>query len=141
MVLFPPSDAGYLYLNGDKSEIVDIDHPNLERFPLFRLAHGYECLLQPGDVLFIPALWFHNVRSLEFSVAVNLFWRHLDDEFYDKKDIYGNKDVAPAQRSFQMLDKAIAALKELPEEYRDFYGRRLVNTIERKLQLTSPVID
>ena len=31
----------------------------------------------PGDVLFIPALWFHNVVSLDFSVAVNAFWRPL----------------------------------------------------------------
>jgi tRNA wybutosine-synthesizing protein 5 len=135
VVLFPPCDASYLYLNGDKSEIVNIEQPDLEKFPLFRKAHSFEGLLEPGDVLFIPALWFHNVRSLEFSVAVNIFWRHLESEFYDKKDIYGNKDLVQAQRALQMVDKAVAALKDLPEEYKDFYGRRLVNIIERKLYI------
>ena len=34
-------------------------------------------LLWQGDVLFIPALWFHNVLAKDFSVAVNVFWRNL----------------------------------------------------------------
>lgn len=138
VVLFPPHDANLLYLSGDKSQVVDIDKPDLDHFPLFAQAHAYEALLQPGDVLFIPALWFHNVQALEFSVAVNTFWRHLDDAVYDKKDVYGNKDLLPAQRAFQLVDKAITTLAELPDEYRDFYAQRLVNNIKSQLYLDSP---
>lgn len=137
VVLFPPHDASHLYLSGDKSQVVDIDKPDLERFPLFAQAHAYEALLQPGDILFIPAPWFHNVQALEFSVAVNTFWRHLDDAAYDKKDVYGNKDLLPAQRALQLVDKAVTALSELPDEYRDFYARRLVTNIESRLFLDS----
>jgi len=133
VVLFPPCDASFLYLRGDKSQVVDIDKPDLKHFPLFAQAHACEALLQPGDVLFIPALWFHNVQALEFSVAVNTFWRHLDDAVYDKKDVYGNKDLLPAQRAFQCVDKAIGSLAELPDEYREFYARRLVNNIKSQL--------
>lgn len=39
-----------------------------------------------------PALWFHNVISEEFGVGVNVFWKHLSSECYDKTDTYGNKD-------------------------------------------------
>ena len=46
-------------------------------------------------MLFIPSLWFHNVVSLDFSVAVNVFWRSLPKEMYDPKDTYGNKDPLP----------------------------------------------
>ena len=133
VVLFPPCDASLLYLRGDKSQVVDIDKPDLKHFPLFAQAHACEALLQPGDVLFIPALWFHNVQALEFSVAVNTFWRHLDDAVYDKKDVYGNKDLLPAQRAFQLVDKVIGSLAELPDEYREFYARRLVTNIESQL--------
>jgi hypothetical protein len=60
----------------------------------------YICnIVQVGDVLFIPSLWFHNVVSLDFSVAVNVFWRSLPKEMYDPKDTYGNKDPLPVNRA------------------------------------------
>lgn len=38
--------------------------------------------------MFIPALWFHNVLTLEPSISINVFWKHLQDEYYSKKDLY-----------------------------------------------------
>ncbi|KAK6165655.1 hypothetical protein SNE40_022541 [Patella caerulea] len=138
VVLFNPTDADYLYLNGDKSEVLDIDNPDIDRYGEFNKAVRYECILQPGDVLFIPALWFHNVISLDFGIAVNVFWKHLDDVMYDKKDPYGNKDPLPAQRATQILDRALKTLDELPEEYRNFFARRLISRIEKKTFLKPP---
>ena len=79
-----------------------------------------------------PALWFHNVISLNFGVAVNVFWKHLSGDMYDSKDTYGNKDPNPVTRAFQIVDRAIKTLEELPSEYRDFYARRLIARIEKK---------
>ena len=137
VVLFSPKDALNLYLDGDKSTILDIDNVDESRFPLFSKAVRYQCFLVPGDVLFIPALWFHNVVSLDFSVAVNLFWRNLDDKYYDHKDVYGNKAPPQAQRAKQILDRAIKCLEELPLDYRDFYARCMVNQIQTKCFSTS----
>ncbi|XP_070693628.1 tRNA wybutosine-synthesizing protein 5 isoform X2 [Pempheris klunzingeri] len=53
-VLYSPQDALHLYLSGDKSEVLDIDSPDLKRFPEFVKAKRYECVLEPGDLLFIP---------------------------------------------------------------------------------------
>lgn len=131
VVLFPPQDALYLYLNGDKSEVLDIENPDLAKYPLFAHAMQYHCELKPGDVLFIPALWFHNVVSRDFSVAVNIFWRHLDTRFYDSRDTYGNRDPPQVQRAWQIMDRAIKALQELPDEYRDFYARCMINKIQQ----------
>ena len=97
-VLFSPEDLPYLYLEGDKSKVVDIDFPNLEIYPEFSKVTFHEFIMEAGDILFIPALWFHNMTSLEFSVAVNVFWRNLSPEVYDKKDPYGNKDPLPASK-------------------------------------------
>ena len=80
-----------LYPDGDKSAVVDIDNVDEEQFPLFLEAERYEAVLQPGDVLFIPALWYHNMRAEDFGVAVNVFWKELGEEVYDKKDSYGNR--------------------------------------------------
>lgn len=46
---------------GDKSEVLDIDNPDLERFPDFQKAVPYEVILHPGDVLFIPGKGFSSV--------------------------------------------------------------------------------
>ena len=35
MVLFSPRDAAYLYLLGDKSQVLDIDTPDLMAYPHF----------------------------------------------------------------------------------------------------------
>ncbi|XP_033842904.1 tRNA wybutosine-synthesizing protein 5 isoform X1 [Periophthalmus magnuspinnatus] len=132
VVLYSPQDALYMYMSGDKSEVLDIDFPDLERFPLFVKAKRYECVLQPGDLLFIPALWFHNTLALEFGVGVNVFWRHLQADSYDKKDPYGNKDPVAATRALQALERALHTLDELPPEYKDFYGRRMVQRIQKR---------
>ncbi|XP_023366155.1 tRNA wybutosine-synthesizing protein 5 [Otolemur garnettii] len=78
------------------------------------------------------SLWFHNVISEEFGVGVNIFWKHLPSECYDKTDTYGNKDPVAASRAAQILDRALRTLAELPEEYRDFYARQMVLHIQEK---------
>lgn len=138
VVLFSPREASNLYLSGDKSRVLDIDSPDLSTFPRFSRVTRHECHLEPGDVLFIPALWFHNVVSLDFGVAVNVFWKNLDENLYDSRDTYGNKDPLPAQRAQQILDRALKALEELPDNYRDFYARRLVSRIEEKSYTVEP---
>ncbi len=134
VVLFPPSDGPNLYLVGDKSSIMDITSPDPSLFPKFSLATPQEAWLEPGEVLYIPALWFHNVAALEFGVAVNVFWKHLSDEFYDSKDTYGNRDPPQVQRAMQVVERAAKMLKELPSsECKQFYSHRLLAHLQEKL--------
>lgn len=51
---------------------------------------------------------------------------------YDSRDTYGNKDLVPANRAMQVVDRAIKILGELPDEYKDFYARRVVARIQDK---------
>ncbi|XP_075217355.1 tRNA wybutosine-synthesizing protein 5-like isoform X2 [Lycorma delicatula] len=133
VVLFSPSDAPYMYMEGDKSEVMDIDNPDYDKYPKFKCATRYECILEPGDVLFIPALWFHNTLAVTCGVNVNIFWKNLDDELYDKNDFYGNKDLLPAAKMLQMVSKAMSNLQCLPDEYTDFYAKRAIISIEKLL--------
>uniref|UniRef100_A0A673KBG4 tRNA wybutosine-synthesizing protein 5 n=1 Tax=Sinocyclocheilus rhinocerous TaxID=307959 RepID=A0A673KBG4_9TELE len=135
VVLYSPKDALYLYLTGDKSEVLDIDTTDLQLYPEFVKASRYECILEPGDLLFIPALWFHNTLALQFGVGVNVFWRHLPPESYDKKDPYGNKDPVAASRALQSLERTLGILEELPPDYQDFYARRMVLRIQSRAYL------
>ncbi|KAL7465266.1 hypothetical protein ACHAXS_005593 [Conticribra weissflogii] len=62
--------------NQYNTSAVDIEQPDFKKYPDFALAPTpYECLLGPGDAVFIPKKWWHHVRSLEFSVSVNAWWR------------------------------------------------------------------
>ncbi len=130
--LFPPSDYDYIYPIADKSAVTNLDSPDYDRYPHLSLATAHRAVLNPGDAVFIPALWYHNMRALDFSVAVNLFWKGLEDECYDKKDPYGNKDPAAVARATQSVDKALQHLRTLPLKYSAFYGRRLARVLEEK---------
>lgn len=66
-----------------------------------------------------------------------MFWRHLPADTYDKKDPYGNKDLVAASRALQALERALNALDELPADYRDFYGRRMMQRIQKRTLLSS----
>lgn len=132
--LFPPTDAEYLYLNGDKSEILDLENVDFESYPLMSSAHRYECILEEGDALFIPALWFHNTKALDFSIGVNFFWQdNTLKTFYDKSDTYGNKDLVPAVNAYTNITKAIKQLDLLPAKYRTFYIHMIMAKLNKQL--------
>lgn len=48
----------------------DVEHPDIERYPWLgkiRYVHG---IAEPGDVVFIPAMWLHQVESLDHTIGV-----------------------------------------------------------------------
>lgn len=53
---------------------VDPVEPDLARFPRFAGARGFHCVLEPGDVLFVPSRWWHQARSIDCSVSINFWW-------------------------------------------------------------------
>ncbi|MBW2464141.1 MAG: cupin-like domain-containing protein [Deltaproteobacteria bacterium] len=48
--------------------------PDARRYPLFSRARPHRALLNPGDVLFIPAGWWHWVRALAPSLSHNTWF-------------------------------------------------------------------
>ncbi|KAI9595162.1 hypothetical protein BDF19DRAFT_422846 [Syncephalis fuscata] len=52
---------------------LDVEQPDWHAFPDFINAQGYDCILNPGDLLYIPPRWWHYVRALDTSFSVS-FW-------------------------------------------------------------------
>jgi tRNA wybutosine-synthesizing protein 5 len=75
------------------------------------------------------------MTAKDFGIAVNVFWKNLKPEFYDPNDPYGNKDLLPAARGLKMLSNVIGQLKALPDDYKDFYARQLINKLESQCLL------
>ena len=65
-VLFSPEDSNLL-----NDGQIDPERLDFEQFPLFNRATAYECVIEPGDTLLIPANWLHHVQGLEKSITVS----------------------------------------------------------------------
>lgn len=109
-VLFPPSQVGNLYIgpldNPPPLSLVDIDAPDLARFPSYEeaFAHARVAYLEPGDAIFMPRYWWHNVASLDgYNAMVNYWWGDAGDE---------------AKQAFLT---AQLAYQHLPEAERDYW--------------------
>jgi lysine-specific demethylase 8 len=73
LALVPPGQFREVYpftWNFSKSP-VDPNAPDLVKYPKFADATVWEGEIGPGDVLFIPATWWHFVTSLEPSISIN----------------------------------------------------------------------
>ena len=77
--LSPPHHDVFLYPSEANAILFgspfDPEAPDFERFPLARQATMIECIVEPGDMLYVPAGWYHQVRALTFSLSSNRWAR------------------------------------------------------------------
>lgn len=82
--LFPPEQIANLYVGpidhtpaGQAVSLVDINEPDLNRFPNYVYAYenALSVELNAGDGIFIPTPWWHHVEALsKFNVLLNYWW-------------------------------------------------------------------
>jgi len=85
--IFPPDQLENLYIGpidftpaGQSISLVDLNDPDFEKFPRFAaaLAHGQTAVLEPGDAIYIPGMWWHAVEGIEdFNILINHWWRDV----------------------------------------------------------------
>ncbi|MGI9238988.1 MAG: cupin-like domain-containing protein [Woeseiaceae bacterium] len=112
--LFPPDQLANLYVGpidftpaGQSISLVDLDEPDLVKYPRFAqaLEHAQTAVLEPGDAIYIPSMWWHHVQGLEsFNILINHWWR-------DTPAFLG----APGDA----LLHAILSIRDLPGEQRE----------------------
>lgn len=77
--LAPPHHDEFLYPSEANAILFgspfDPEAPDFEAFPLARQATMIELLVQPGDMLYVPAGWYHQVSALSFSLSSNRWAR------------------------------------------------------------------
>jgi hypothetical protein len=114
--LFPPEQIANLYIGpidftptGAPIALPSLTEPDFERFPRLRLAFQEAQIaeLEPGDAIYIPALWWHHVESLgTCNVLVNYWWHPIPGE------------AAGASMVFDCLLHCMLNVRRLPPETR-----------------------
>ncbi|WP_277925049.1 cupin-like domain-containing protein [Sphingomonas sp. BAUL-RG-20F-R05-02] len=141
--LFPPEQLENLYVGplhftiaGPPVSMVDLDKPDLERYPKFAEAnrHAITAHLEPGDALFIPPIWWHSVNATSaFNVMVNYWWGEphaVSPLGALMHAILAMRDLPPAHRAawqswfehFVFKDDASGAADHLPASVRGVVG-------------------
>ncbi|XP_044246109.2 bifunctional peptidase and arginyl-hydroxylase JMJD5 isoform X3 [Ursus arctos] len=76
--LYSPQESEALYPHEThllhNTSQVDVENPDLEKFPKFAKAPFLSCVLSPGEILFIPVQYWHYVRALDLSFSVSFWW-------------------------------------------------------------------
>jgi hypothetical protein len=142
--MFPPDQIGNLYVGpldltpaGQPVSLVEVRNPDLTRFPRFAeaLAAAEVAELSPGDAVYIPALWWHNVEALEnFNVLVNYWWRDVPNYFESPSMsllhcLLTIKSLPPDQRrnwkglfDYLIFQSDGPALEHLPPQVQGLFG-------------------
>ncbi len=68
--MIPSFDLPKIYHKDKYYSEVDPEHIDADRFPEFLKASVADVVIHPGEMLFIPAGWWHWVRSLDVSISV-----------------------------------------------------------------------
>jgi hypothetical protein len=110
--LFPPEQVVNLYPgpieftpSGTPLSMVPFVNPDHARFPRYAeaLRHAQSAELEPGDAIYIPYGWWHQVESLTaFNVLVNYWWN----------------DAPALGTPYSVLLHAALSLRDLPADQR-----------------------
>ncbi|OQU80936.1 hypothetical protein SORBI_3007G210801 [Sorghum bicolor] len=80
--LYPASISVGLYPNPESmlsnTSQVDLDNIDEKEHPKTAALEFMDCILEEGDLLYIPPKWWHYVRSLSISFSVSFWWRTSD---------------------------------------------------------------
>lgn len=71
-LLLPPNQVPYLYNECTVFSPVDLRNIDAEKYPLAKNTTPIELVLNPGDTLFIPVGWWHQVESLDISISITM---------------------------------------------------------------------
>jgi hypothetical protein len=73
IILFAPEYSKHLYHHPfTVSCNVDLSKPDLNKYPKLAKAKGFECVLNPGETLFMPSGYWHYIYYIDTSFSLSL---------------------------------------------------------------------
>lgn len=82
--LYPASVSEELYPYSEpmlsNSSQVDLDNLDSVKFPKAEQLSFMDCILDEGEMLYIPPKWWHYVKSLSISFSVSFWWNVVSSD-------------------------------------------------------------
>lgn len=76
-----PMETPNLYNYARVYSPIDIDRPDLNRYPRFSKVTMLEVIAEPGDTVFLPLGWWHQVAALDVSLSFSYSCLDVPNEF------------------------------------------------------------
>ncbi|MET0540584.1 MAG: cupin-like domain-containing protein, partial [Variovorax sp.] len=67
--LISPLQTPRLYNTNAVFSPIDLDAPDYDRYPLLRGVKVLEVVVEPGETIYLPLGWWHQVRALDVSLS------------------------------------------------------------------------
>lgn len=80
--LIPSCDLPYVYNDVHCYSQVDLGKIDENRFPDMRQVRVIDCVISPGDLLFLPVGWWHYVKGLDISITLTFTNFLFDNDFH-----------------------------------------------------------
>ncbi len=87
--LFPPDQLANLYVGpmdltpaGQQVSLVNFENPDFDQHPNYAqaLEHARSAVLEAGDAIYVPSMWWHQVDGLDaFNILINHWWREVPE--------------------------------------------------------------
>lgn len=132
--LFPPDQVHNLYPGpfnptpgGQVITMADLRNPDFDAYPRLKdaLATAVVVDIEPGDVLYYPSMWWHEVEATaQFNVMVNYWWYTSPQALGNPMDVLMHAILAlrdraePEKRAWrELFDYYIFGPSERPREH------------------------
>ncbi|MFF2078504.1 cupin-like domain-containing protein [Kitasatospora sp. NPDC058162] len=131
LISWRDSRAAYPFPGNLVNSQIDLAEPDLVRFPRLRGATLHHVRMRPGDLLYIPRGWWHDIRAHTPSVSVN-HWFGEPLGLPDYLRLLGS--LGPAYWGATARDFVVHGLLRRKESTRFFFspastGRRLYDAL------------
>jgi hypothetical protein len=105
--LISPNATPLLYNNVGVFSEVDLENPDYDKNSLFREVQVLETVLEPGEVMFVPVGWWHQVKALDISLALSFTNFIFPNEYNDHNP---NIQNAGTEKTKVQEKRAIASI-------------------------------
>ena len=138
ILLFPPSNylsfyppiedsMGYLHHSKVLPHLLD-----LELFPKFPWQERIEVILLPGEILYIPAYWWHHVTAVDENISLSFFYDFKIPDLFIQKNFLSTYINVSSHYFYRAISSKESLLNRLNRIKSMLFSQSLTERLRQK---------